>query len=272
MSAGMEAFYSLAYLPTHRGNWGRYERQLIRSIVSFRQWNAWMPVRLFAYGPPSADLLRAVGDHTIDLCQRDPWVCPGILSTIPTLHRLKSLTEMPRDTTSLFLDCDTYFFGDPATLFGDEADVCAREEVMSRTSHFGYNPNYIDEAAFDSLFVREGSKRIPTFNAGVVRFSPRLQALDYGYFLDVCHRLLDGSLPYPSSSKWIFDQLAAALTVGRIRDVEFRQFTRSEVSQGSECNALHFDGQAPTVAHYWTGCEEPFLSGPLFLSKSEVAA
>ena len=104
---------------------------------------------------------------------------------------------MDASSQFLYLDCDTFFFDDVESLFHTYAghDWNAREETLSRRSHYGYNPSHIDESTLESIARRERLQLISPFNSGVCLLNNHVRI---GFdrvrvnFLDLAWRLLVG--------------------------------------------------------------------------------
>ncbi len=84
------------------------------------------------------------------------------LSAFPTLHKLLSLRglhSVGHADRLIYLDCDTYFFGDVTHLarYG-QCDWYAREEASSSRSHHGYDPGYLDEQALAAIARFAGAR------------------------------------------------------------------------------------------------------------------
>jgi hypothetical protein len=235
----------------------------VRSVESIRQYNTVLELHLFTYGSPSAKVIACASRHCVDIHDMGRYERLfgeyTDLATTPTLHKIHSIQNMPGHEPTLFLDCDTFAFGDITALAGDGLAVRAREEVLSRGSHFGYDPNYLDEETVDRLFTAEQATRIQSFNTGVMLIPDRIRrSVDFGYILHTVRRLNGRELPYPSSNAWIVEEIATWLAIGRVPNAQFRIFARDEVDQGSE-TTTHNNGRIPLLSHYWTNQEAAFV-------------
>src|SRR5712692_9913877 len=115
------AYYSLATDPS-----GTRERQWALSVESLRRYNQDVSVVLCQYGGARPEVIETasragveiipMGEFTDALGDIPPhW--RSALATIPTLHKLLSLRRLLAAeslTRLIYLDCDTYFFGDVA--------------------------------------------------------------------------------------------------------------------------------------------------------------
>src|SRR5271170_4072542 len=119
-------YYSLAFTDVKKAL--ACERQWTQSIRSLRRYNSTIPVFLFIYGAPSKALLEEAERHKVSArvlgeyrsCFTgvpSSWHTP--LSYYPTLHKFISLRFFDSADVSqiLYLDCDTFFFGDVMSLF-----------------------------------------------------------------------------------------------------------------------------------------------------------
>ena len=180
-------------------------------------------------------------------------------------------------------DCDTVFFDDIEILFRTytERDFYAREEPASRASHFGYDPNYLDEDALHAVVESEGAIVIHPSNIGVCILNHGLWrevAARTQTFLSYAFRFAAGiardphrrdllwpqmanalahdlaqnpevaELTFPSSNVWILDQMALWLTLGQIPNLTCGFLSPDHVVQGSHEPGF---GHAKVVHHYF---------------------
>ena len=203
--------------------------------------------------------------------------------------------EPSKFASLLYVDCDTHFFGDVARFFERyaEADLYSREEILSRSSHFGYNPEYLDEEAFEAVAKAENGHAIPPFNTGVVMFNhgaaqklatelPAFLSYIIRFFLwlddnrgrhdlewvePALKKLPTGAernsmgtaLAYPSANPWICEELAINLTLGRISGVTTDFFRMDHVLQGGEFGMENISFSDVVVCHYYTGLMDRFF-------------
>jgi hypothetical protein len=256
------------------------ERQWTASIRSLRRYNPNVHVRLSLFGEPARETLAEAERQRVEVVFHGPYhACFSGLSPVraealarhPCLHRVLSFGALPEGPGQvLYLDCDTYCFGDIEAVFAryGHRHLFAREEPGSRRSPHGYDPSYIDEDALAALAAQCGVAFVPPYNAGVVMMNgglwKRLAEL-YTEFLDRVWRLSperpDGApgLPYPSSNAWIIDEVALWLTLGRFPDLTHGAFHSEDVAQNGEFRTFFASGRTPRIAHYYTCWEESFF-------------
>jgi hypothetical protein len=236
------------------------------------------------------------GDYEAHLRGFAPPRMVEVLARLPVLHYATSLARLAREDAArvLYVDGDTFFFDDVGRLFDRyaELDLCAREEPLSRRSPLGYRPELFDEPAVEALAARERARFVPPFNNGVMLMSARfVRALaerlpamlhdvfrfsvwltsrpedDGPAYADLDHlraeraRLVtpedEGeALAYPLSNRWIKDQLALWLAVGKIEDARVGLFSPHDVMQGDEFRRV--GAVTHTVAHYFSGNTRAF--------------
>jgi hypothetical protein len=237
----------------------------VKSIRSLRAHNSAIPVHLFYYDGLPGDVREeaiAQGVVTHDCGEyrslfSNSSTRRSLLEDFPLLHKLRHGLVLPDASQILFVDCDTWFFDDPHELFRaySTAHVYAREEVSTRQSHFGYDPSWIDEDRLAAIAAAEGLVSLPPLNTGVILMNRgvwREIAWRQDEFLDFVERLLDGRLDYPSSSRWVAEELATGLVLGKVRGLSLDLFSRRHVVQGSECTDHQDPSSTPVLAHYWT--------------------
>jgi hypothetical protein len=221
----------------------------------------------------------------------------SLLAHYPTFHKFLSLSHLPLWEASqiLFLDCDTFFFGDVERLFElhDSHDWYAREEPLSRLSHLGRDPSHIDEDALDAVVRAEGLRPIFPFNSGVFLLNhglwDRLGQLRIPY-LDFCWRLLVGrqlaagersaweldlhaavmstvtgydrsrALYYPSNNHWIIEEIALWLTLGHVPGMSQGLLSRELVAQNGEFREALQPGGRCIAVHYFNSQEADFFA------------
>lgn len=196
------------------------------------------------------------------------------LARYPVLHKYLNFSHVAGSgyTQMLCCDCDTVFAGDVAEVFhryGDVASVVAREEVHSSRSPYGYDPNFIDEELLGRLGAATGAVPLAPFNLGVVLFNRtdwnELASLE-DRFVDIAwrfatwmamHPLRPGTpyaefqglpeaaaamtaldvaraLPFPSTNRWILEEVALWLTLGHLRTATSADFSPTDVAQNGE--------------------------------------
>lgn len=239
--------------------------------------------------------VRHLGDYRAYVARTEPDRA-DFFSLDPKLHRWLVLGEPELKTCSrlLYIDSDTLFFAPPSALFSRyrDADLYAREEPGSRRSVHGYHPSLIDEDELAALRVRESVGLVPPFNTGVCLFTRKMaDSISailphyFGYlfrFLSWFHfhpipgrepepdstRLVherflgpseEQALPYPSKNRWIADQFALWLALGRFTDLRYGDFRPADVWQGAEFQQLRTARSFPLLCHYFGGNTMPFF-------------
>lgn len=174
--------------------------------------------------------------------------------------------------------------------YGD-AHCVAREEPTCSRSHYGYDPAYLDETLLAHLARSQGVHPPPPFNLGVVmlnhdvwshlanlapvlvdlawRFQvwmamnpPTGVAAGYGEGQGVEHlrenfaRLVSPNearraLIYPSSNRWILDQMALWFTLGHLVGLRYRDFQRRDVIQNGEFLLPEAGARTWVLCHYF---------------------
>lgn len=276
--------------------------QLVQSLRSLRRYNARVVVYLVLYDPVPEHMLREAERWGVRVVQAEEYGAMlqrshgfgYVLAELPTLHKLFSLRSLPLGEASqiLYLDADTFFFGDVENLFEGNlsAHWFAREEPYSGRSGLGYDPAYLDERVLDEIVRGEGLGWVGPCNTGVVLLNYgvwwRLLELE-GEFLDFALRLtlgvqlreglaggLEGAavleaagaeevrraLPYPSGNAWILDEVAVWLMLGRVPGFIQGFFAADQVMQGDEpVRAGALRGEC-VVAHYFSNCMAEFFA------------
>ncbi len=159
----------------------RLAYQLENSLRTLRRHNTEVEALVCVFNGDISELVKPYDVTALELgsyaqaIRKHCEVGTPALSRFPLLPQWLALASLePSNFASLlYVDCDTHFFGDVARLFERyaEADLYSREEILSRSSHFGYNPEYLDEEAFEAVANAENGHVIPPFNTGVVMFN-----------------------------------------------------------------------------------------------------
>jgi len=280
-------YYSLVVQSPHTEQW-------VQSIRSLRRYNQQISVHLFYYGfldsstLAEADrqnvVLHSMGDYAqsfADYGNRQP-----VYAHFKHLHKFRNLHLLPQADQVLYLDCDTFLFADVERLFATYRDAhwYSREEVMTRRSHFGYNPGWVNEEKLADIADQNRVNRITPCNTGVVLMNHQIWltiAEYYENFLDFSWRLvvgaigahmkIDPELPeirisdedyriainYPAASVWIHDEIALWLTLNTIPELIDDTLNRGDVIQGSETTPM--PSQPVILAHYWSSLRDKFF-------------
>lgn len=159
-------------------------RQLLTSVDSLRRYNRHIAVAVFTYNGADTLIRPLLAPYDVAVIpqgsyeQRLASTCPDgwpFLAQYPLLHKFLNFEAIaamqPRQ--ALFLDCDTLFFSDVERLFEtyNDAHCYAREEPTCARSHYGYEPEYLDETALRALTSALGIHSLPPFNLGIVLFN-----------------------------------------------------------------------------------------------------
>ncbi len=214
------------------------------------------------------------------------------LARYPLLHRFLNFRELAcaGATQTLYLDCDTIFFDDVERLFDRyaDADVAAREEVHTARNQHETDRSFVDEPLLARLAGAEGAVAIAPFNLGVVLFGRAVVAtlaayealfVDYawrfalwaaqhpvegdaaafGEFLGAAEALalatpdaLARALPYPSTNRWILDEVALWMALGHVPGLRVADFDRSDVAENGEFSAAGPAGASWVLCHYYS--------------------
>lgn len=299
----MLVYYSVTVAPEHPRP--DLFHQLEQSIRSLRAFNGSIPVVVFTFGAIPGDWEARLAGLGASVYPRPPyaevlghWVPQGaaVMGHYPLLHKFLNFAELASMSSQqvLYLDCDTFFFGDVARLFEryGHAHCVAREEPTTRRSHYGYDPEYLDEDALTHLAMAEGAAPIFPFNLGVVLFNGGICSslvnlppllLDYAWrfalwmalhppvgraasyreapgiqalreILQAGHLPDDPrrALPYPSANRWIWDQLSLWFALGHVPGLTLDGFCPNDVLQNGEFNEAGFDAPNSVLCHYFS--------------------
>jgi len=283
---------------------GTCEHQWKQSIRSLRQHNSRIAVHLFVFNGAPDSILREADRCAVEVHQLGGYaeyldslfVRGSLLAQYPTFSKFLGPRHSQARLASqlLYIDCDTYFFGDVEYLFERYSafDWCAREEPTSRLSRVPRDPAHLDEALLDDMVRAQGLQPVFPFNAGLCLMNraawSRLNELCITY-LDLAWRLLVGrqtaipapsgweleiwnavmseltewdrsrALPYPSSNHWIIDEIALWLSLGHIPWLSQGLLAPEDVAQGDEFEDSLRSGRRSVAAHYFNSMETAFF-------------
>lgn len=216
----------------------------------------------------------------------------NVLGLYPIWHKLLSLRHVLQYDRILYVDCDTFWFNDPERLFARyaAADWYARDEVATRRGYpQQYDPNYLDEDKLKDVAESLGAAVFTPFNTGVMlakRWAAAAIVERETEFLDIGWRLLVGEMletrsrytkddvmaaavranagpndikhhiPYPCSNRWLVEQTATWLTLGRIPNVRIDPLEHEVVLQS---NGFLQRGPKCVLTHYFSHLEGEFF-------------
>ena len=278
-----------------------YHEQLFSSVKSLRAYNSVVSIHVFFYGEHPHDFIAALDREGVTLHRMGSYEAairrfrPRAFRTLvryPVLHKWMNFHKLAPFGPSQILqvDCDTYFFDDVEILFDRYADChyYGREEPSSKASHFGYDPDYLDEDKLFALARREGAVPMNPCNIGVSMLNHGLWSevakrtamiLDYAFrfigsmgrnpetrgllwpelaevvMIDLLEQPDVSDLPFPSSNVWIIEQVALWLTLGHITGLTHGHLARAHVRQGDEAD----ESETKVVHHYFGMDKTAFL-------------
>lgn len=268
--------------------------QLLFSLRSLRRYNTQIPVFLNIVGEIDKLFLHFLtselgvlpvisGSYQALL----DGILPGsgaYLTNYPILHKFLFLLQFRqlKPTQVLYVDTDTFFFDDPARLFEQcrEQDIYARLENYTSPQTLTLRPGYFRPEVYAELATNLNSRVITPFNTGVMLLNNRIWerfAVESQNYLSYVLSFSDPessasipgypALPYPTSNRWIRDQVAFWLVLGRLADFTFAEFTPTQLLMGAEeiDNPKHFS--KPVLSHYFSQNTEKYfkgLSGQIF--------
>jgi hypothetical protein len=232
--------------------------------------------------------VRQLGDHRAYIARTEPDRAE-LFALDPKLHRWLVLEEpeLKASARLLYIDSDTLFFAPPRTLFDRyrHADLFAREEPCSRRSIHGYDRSLVDEEALAELRASEELSYVPPFNTGVCLVTRKMAdaiTMILPRYFDYLLRFLawfqlhplagretatssaqrvherflrpasGQALPYPGKNRWIADQYAMWLALGKYTDLRYGDFSPNHVWQGGEFQQMSAT-TLPILCHYFGG-------------------
>lgn len=280
-------------------------RQLLTSVQSLRQYGARMPVVIFTYNYEAQVIEPLLAPYDVQVVPQGSYearlaeVCPDgwpYLAQYPLLHRFLNFGAIaamqPRQ--ALYLDCDTIFFDDVGRLFAtyNDAHCYAREEPTCARSHYGYDPDYLDESALVALTSSLGISALPPFNLGVVLFNhgiwsaladlePALITYAWRLLLGLATNPRDRRdasygeiapcsamrqqpqavaawaaasppLPFPSANQWILDEVSLWLALGHLSGLQYGDFSPHHVVQNGELLSHPVPRPEWVLCHYFS--------------------
>lgn len=254
-------YYSMVPRQPHIDQW-------IKSVRTLRRFNSSLAIHLFIYDEVPGSVRVVAGECGVVVHECGLYAPAEGLWHCSVLRKFAHGNELPEGCRALYLDCDTWCYHDLGGLFDRyiEADIYAREEVLTRASPFGYDPTWIDEDRLAVIVKREALRSVPLLNTGVVLFnngSVRGVAAIMGEAVRYTGWLLSGPSGSPLSgrSAWVADEVGWGLALGRT-ELSVGLFCRGDVIQGAECTHQRPPGVDPILAHYWSGHEQAFFADP----------
>jgi hypothetical protein len=275
-----------------------YHEQLCHSVKSLRTYNRSVPVHVFLYGEHPRDFITELEREAVTLHPMGSYLDairrlrPRAFRTLvryPVLHKWMNFHKLASLNPSqvLQIDCDTFFFDDVEILFERYSDChfYGREEPSSKASHYGYDPNYLDEDKLFALARRERVLPVNPCNIGVSVLNHGLWSevakrvemlLNYVFrfiaclgrnpqtvgrlwpelaevvMLDLIEQPHVEDLPFPSSNIWILEQVSLWLTLGHVPGLTHGYLSRDHVLQGSE----HDEDCKTKVVHHYFGVDK----------------
>jgi len=279
-----------------------YHEQLFSSVKSLRAYNSVVSIHVFFYGEHPHDFIADLEREDVTVHRMGSYedairrFRPRAFRTLvryPVLHKWMNFHKLAPFGPSQILqvDCDTYFFDDVEILFDRYADChyYGREEPSSKASHFGYDPQYLDEDKLFALARREGATPMNPYNIGISMLNHGLwneiakrttMFFDYAFrfigsmarnpetrgllwpeiaevvMIDLLEQPDVSELPFPSSNVWIIEQVALWLTLGHVPGLTHGHLSREHVRQGDEYN----DSEMKVVHHYFGMDKTAYLS------------
>lgn len=279
-----------------------YHEQLFCSVKSLRSYNRVVSIHVFLYGEHPQVFITDLEREGVTVHQMGSYedairrFRPRAFRTLvryPVLHKWMNFHKLASFGPSqiLQIDCDTFFFDDVEILFDRymECHYYGREEPSSKASHFGYDPQYLDEDKLFALARREGATPMSPCNIGISMLNHGLwsevaqrtaMVLDYAFrfigsmarnpetrgllwpelaevvMIDLLEQPDVSDLPFPSSNVWIIEQVALWLTLGHVPGLTHGHLSRAHVRQGDEED----QSETKVIHHYFGMDKTAFLS------------
>ena len=279
-----------------------YHEQLFSSVKSLRSYNRVVSIHVFLYGEHPHVFITDLEREGVTVHQMGAYedairrFRPRAFRTLvryPVLHKWMNFHKLASFGPSqiLQIDCDTFFFDDVEILFDRymECHYYGREEPSSKASHFGYDPQYLDEDKLFALARREGATPMSPCNIGISMLNHGLwsevaqrtaMVLDYAFrfigsmarnpetrgllwrelaevvMIDLLEQPDVSDLPFPSSNVWIIEQVALWLTLGHVPGLTHGHLSRAHVRQGDEED----QSETKVIHHYFGMDKTAFLS------------
>jgi len=266
-----------------------YERQWIQSVRSIRRHNQDIPVYLFHYGEPSDQVCDEIDGSNIhlvvsnydELLRLTPLHIANVIRRYPVIHKFKPLHLLPYDSL-LYLDCDTYFFADPALIFErySKADFYAKVEPCTLRAYpdgaiLPYSAQV--DAHMKHLTDVQGWPEFPPYNLGACLWNhctsadcgdatPFYFETLYNFLCDLHRRDPDWEygigahgpgLPYPPAGMiepWVVEQVSLWYSWAHL-GLRHEPFKQQDVS----ISLIEIGDPRPVLAHYFHLSEDQFF-------------
>lgn len=206
----------------------------LHSVKSLRKYNIKVPVEVFIFGKlAKKDKLNLL---KLNVSVREMAFPKEVDATYLKWFALPFINAK----RILYLDSDTYFFGDVEILFKKyrKKEFYAREE-LGASKKLGYQqlgnlviPPIINHRKMQALSKFLNFKIVPFFNSGVMMMSQAF-AWKMGAQTEEFSRLrqffCEKPLLLPSMIPYLAEQVVAAIMVGKIKDFDFGHLDRGDV-------------------------------------------
>ena len=230
MSCRKIIYYAIDVNPT-------YLLMAKNSVRTLRTHNRNIPIRVFVYGK-------------ITKTDRIDFECQGAQVTVRPLPRDLPKTFLKwlplgelKEQRIIYLDADTFIFADVEELFTRfrKRLFYARREAGTGSSSEKLGKETIQPQLLPSELKRVrrtlGSSTVPVFNSGVMIFNRgfgKRMGRKVGFLVSLEERFRNGELRYPCVNSYILEEIAASLTLGKIRGFTWGLIDRETSPWGLE--------------------------------------